>query len=91
MLTYTPSDRQARHPVVVAATEVAEGYNYEAIRRIRDHRQQPHPACLYVQPLEHVSGMLMAYFPAERIAFEADLFDTHEPHAARRSRRCGAC
>jgi hypothetical protein len=23
--------------------------------------------------------MLMAYLPAERIAFEADLFDTHEP------------
>ena len=24
------------------------------------------------------TGMLMAYLPAERIAFEADLFDTHE-------------
>jgi hypothetical protein len=35
----------------------------------------------YVQPLAHVSGMLMAYLPAERIAFEANLFDTHEPHA----------
>ena len=32
----------------------------------------------YVQPLNHVAGMLMAYLPAERIAFEADLFDTHE-------------
>jgi hypothetical protein len=36
----------------------------------------------YVQPLNHVSGMLMAYLPAERIAFEADLFDTHEPPRA---------
>jgi hypothetical protein len=26
--------------------------------------------------------MLMAYLPAERIAFEADLFDTHEPPVA---------
>jgi hypothetical protein len=26
--------------------------------------------------------MLMAYLPAERIAFEADLFDTHEPPRA---------
>ena len=26
--------------------------------------------------------MLMAYLPAERIAFEADLFDTHEPPPA---------
>jgi hypothetical protein len=32
-----------------------------------------------VQPLAHVTGMLMAYLPRERIAFEADLFDTHEP------------
>ena len=32
-----------------------------------------------MQPLAHVAGMLMAYLPAERIAFEADLFDTHEP------------
>jgi hypothetical protein len=28
--------------------------------------------------LQHVEGMLMAYLPAERIAFQADLFDTHE-------------
>jgi hypothetical protein len=34
---------------------------------------------MYVQPLRHVEGMLMAYLPAERIAFQADLFDTHEP------------
>ena len=33
----------------------------------------------YVQPLRHVTGMLMAYLPAEGIAFQADLFDTHEP------------
>ncbi len=32
-----------------------------------------------MQPLAHVTGMLMAYLPRERIAFEADLFDTHEP------------
>ena len=36
----------------------------------------------YVQPLQHVPGMLMAYLPAERIAFQADLFDTHEPPPA---------
>ena len=37
---------------------------------------------MYVQPLAHVTGMLMAYLPAEKIAFEADLFDTHEPPRA---------
>ncbi len=61
-------------------TEVAEGYNYEAIQEnyvITDNSRilRVH----YVQPLQHVAGMLMAYLPAERIAFQADLFDTHEP------------
>jgi len=37
---------------------------------------------LYVQPLNHVNGMLMAYLPAEGIAFQADLFDTHDPPKA---------
>jgi glyoxylase-like metal-dependent hydrolase (beta-lactamase superfamily II) len=61
-------------------TEVAEGYNYEAVQEryvITDDRRNLH--VYYVQPLQHVAGMLMAYLPAERIAFEADLFDTHEP------------
>jgi glyoxylase-like metal-dependent hydrolase (beta-lactamase superfamily II) len=60
-------------------TEVAEGYNYEGIQEryvISDDTRNLH--VYYVQPLQHVSGMVMAYLPAERIAFEADLFDTHE-------------
>ena len=60
-------------------TEVAEGYNYEAIQEnfvITDDSRILR--VFYVQPLQHVAGMLMAYLPAERIAFEADLFDTHE-------------
>ena len=64
-------------------TEVAEGYNYEAIQEnfvITDNSRILR--VYYVQPLQHVSGMLMAYLPAERIAFEADLFDTHEPPRA---------
>ena len=64
-------------------TEVAEGYNYEAIQEnyvITDNARILR--VFYVQPLQHVSGMLMAYLPAERIAFEADLFDTHEPPRA---------
>ena len=36
----------------------------------------------YVQPLNHATGMLMAYLPAEHILFEADLFDTFEPPPA---------
>ena len=60
-------------------TEVAEGYTYEGIQEnfvITDNSRILR--VYYVQPLQHVSGMLMAYLPAERIAFEADLFDTHE-------------
>ena len=64
-------------------TEVAEGYNYEAVQEsyvITDNRKILR--VYYVQPLRHVEGMLMAYLPAERIAFQADLFDTHEPPKA---------
>ena len=65
-------------------TEVSEGYNYEAVQEnyvITDNRRILR--IYYVQPLQHVEGMLMAYLPAERIAFQADLFDTHEsPRAA---------
>ena len=61
-------------------TELSEGYNYEAINEnfvITDNSRILR--VYYVQPLQHVEGMLMAYLPAEKIAFEADLFDTHEP------------
>ena len=64
-------------------TELAEGYNYEAVQEnfvITDNTRILR--VYYVQPLQHVAGMLMAYLLAERIAFEADLFDTHEPPRA---------
>jgi glyoxylase-like metal-dependent hydrolase (beta-lactamase superfamily II) len=64
-------------------TEVAEGYNYEAIQEnfvITDNSRILR--VYYVQPLNHVAGMLMAYLPTERIAFQANLFDTHEPPPA---------
>ena len=60
-------------------TELSEGYNYEAVQEnyvIADDSRILR--IYYVQPLAHVSGMLMAYLPEEGIAFEADLFDTHE-------------
>jgi glyoxylase-like metal-dependent hydrolase (beta-lactamase superfamily II) len=61
-------------------TELSEGYNYEAVQEnyvITDNARILR--VYYVQPLSHVEGMLMAYLPVERIAFQADLFDTHEP------------
>jgi len=61
-------------------TELSEGYNYEAVQEnyvITDLDRTLR--VYYVQPLQHVAGMLMAYLPEEGIAFQADLFDTHEP------------
>ena len=83
VLNYEP---RTVKPDIVAKwppTEVSEGYNYEAVQEsyvITDNRRILR--VYYVQPLRHVEGMLMAYLPAERIAFEADLFDTHEPARA---------
>ncbi len=80
VLNYEP---RTVKPDIVAKwppTEVSEGYNYEAVQEsyvITDNRRILR--VYYVQPLRHVEGMLMAYLPAERIAFQADLFDTHEP------------
>jgi glyoxylase-like metal-dependent hydrolase (beta-lactamase superfamily II) len=80
VLNYEPRtiapDILARWP----PTELSEGYNYEAVQEnyvITDNRRILR--VYYVQPLQHVEGMLMAYLPSERIAFQADLFDTHEP------------
>jgi len=81
ILTYTPRTMKPDILSLWPPTEVAEGYNYEAVQEnyvITDNTRILR--VYYVQPLAHVSGMLMAYLPAERIAFEANLFDTHEPH-----------
>ena len=83
VLTYEP---RTVEPDIVSKwppTELAEGYTYEAIQEnyvITDNSRILR--VYYVQPLRHVAGMLMAYLPAERIAFQADLFDTHEPPRA---------
>ncbi len=79
VLVYEPRTVEPDLVSLMPPTELAEGYNYEAINEnfvITDDSRIMH--VYYVQPLQHVAGMLMAYLPAERIAFEADLFDTHE-------------
>ena len=80
VLNYRPRTMQPDIVALWPPTELSEGYNFEAINEnyvITDNRRILR--VYYVQPLAHVAGMLMAYLPAERIAFEADLFDTHEP------------
>jgi glyoxylase-like metal-dependent hydrolase (beta-lactamase superfamily II) len=79
VLVYEPRTVEPDIVSLMPPTELAEGYNYEAINEnfvITDNSRILR--VYYVQPLQHVAGMLMAYLPAERIAFEADLFDTHE-------------
>lgn len=80
VLNYAPRtlepDMVSRWP----PTELAEGYNIETVREnyvLTDGARLLQ--IFYVQPLQHVEGMLMAYLPKERLLIEADLFDTHEP------------
>lgn len=64
-------------------TELAEGYFYEAIREnfvISDGTRNLNVH--YMNPLQHVEGMLIAYLPGERLLFEADIFDTNRPRPA---------
>ena len=80
VLVYEPRTVEPDIVSMWPPTELSEGYNYEAIQEnyvITDNSRILR--VYYVQPLQHVSGMLMAYLPEEGIAFEADLFDTHEP------------
>jgi glyoxylase-like metal-dependent hydrolase (beta-lactamase superfamily II) len=82
VLNYTPRtimpDMVSRWP----PTELTEGYNIEAIREnyaLTDGRRTMKIS--YVQPLQHVEGMLMAYLPNEKLVIEADLFDTNPGRA----------
>jgi len=80
VLAYEPRTVEPDIVSMWPPTELAEGYNYEAVQEnyvITDNSRILR--VYYVQPLRHVSGMLMAYLPEEGIAFQADLFDTHEP------------
>jgi hypothetical protein len=61
-------------------TELAEGYQYEQVTEnyvLSDGERNLN--LYYVQPLDHVEGMLMAYLPDEEMVIEADLLDTHVP------------
>ena len=74
----------AGHDVAVAADRVAEGYFYETVREnyvISDGTRNLN--IYYVNPLQHVEGMLIAYLPKEKILIEADLVDTNAPLPAR--------
>ncbi len=79
VLSYEPRTMKPDIVSMWPPTEMAEGYNYEAVQEsyvIADDSRILRVS--YVQPLSHVAGMLMAYLPEEGIVFQADLFNTHE-------------
>lgn len=83
VLSYEPRTIKPDLVSMYPPTELAEGYNYEGVQEnyvITDNSRILR--VYYVQPLQHVAGMLMAYLPEQRIAFQADLFNTHEPPQA---------
>ena len=77
VLNYAPRTLDPDMMSLWPPTEVAEGYQYETVREnytLTDGNRTMH--ITYVQPLAHAEGMLMAYLPKEKIAIEADLYDS---------------
>ena len=77
VLNYTPRTLDPDMLSLWPPTELAEGYQYETVREnyvLSDGTRNMEIS--YVQPLAHVEGMLMAYLPKEKIAIEADLYDS---------------
>ena len=83
VLNYAPRTLAPDMMSLWPPTEVAEGYQYETVREnytLTDGNRTMH--ITYVQPLAHAEGMLMAYLPKEKIAIEADLYDSFPVPAA---------
>ncbi len=84
VLNYAPRTLRPDMVSLWPPTELAEGYYYEQVTEnyvLSDGTRNMN--IYYVQPLDHVEGMLMVYLPKEKIVIEADLFDTHVPPPAR--------
>src|SRR5688572_23052701 len=82
LLNYAPRTMKPDMVSLWPPSEQSEGYFYEAIREnfiISDGARNLN--IHYVNPLQHVEGMLIAYLPRERLLFEADLIDTDQPAA----------
>jgi Metallo-beta-lactamase superfamily len=85
-LTYTPRTLQPDMVSLWPPTELSEGYYYETIREnyiLSDGTRNLNVH--YINPNQHVEGMLVAYLPKEKLIFEADIVDTIAPLPARMS------
>jgi glyoxylase-like metal-dependent hydrolase (beta-lactamase superfamily II) len=86
VITYAPRTLRPDMVSLWPPTELAEGYYYETVREnyvLTDGTRTMRVH--YVNPLDHVEGMLVAYLPRERLLLEADLVDTIDPLPARAS------
>jgi glyoxylase-like metal-dependent hydrolase (beta-lactamase superfamily II) len=83
VLNYAPRTLKPDMVSLWPPTELAEGYYYEAIREnfiISDGVRNLNVH--YVNPLQHVEGMLIAFLPKEGLLFEADLVGTNQARGA---------
>ena len=79
VINYAPRTLRPDMVSLWPPTELAEGYYYETVREnyvISDGTRtvQVH----FVNPLQHVEGMLMAYLPLEKMLIQADLVNTFD-------------
>ena len=80
VLNYAPRTLQPDMVSLWPPTELAEGYYYETVREnyiISDGTRNL--GVHYVNPLQHVEGMLVAHLPGEGLLMEADLVGTDRP------------
>lgn len=80
VINYAPRTLRPDMVSLWPPTELAEGYYFETVREnyvITDGTRTMHMH--YVNPLQHVEGMLVAYLPRERMLLQADLVNTVDP------------
>jgi hypothetical protein len=86
VINYVPRTLRPDMVSLWPPTELAEGYYFETVREnytLTDGSRTMH--IHYVNPLDHVEGMLVAYLPKERLLLQADLVDTIDPLPAQLS------
>ena len=88
VLNYAPRTLQPDMVSLWPPTELAEGYYYETVREnyvISDGTRNLN--IHYVNPLQHVEGMLMAYLPRRRTAASKPIWSDTDRRLRRRRRR----
>lgn len=79
-INYAPRTLKPDMVTLWPPTEFAEGYYYELVREnyvLSDNTRNMN--IYYLNPLQHVEGMLMAWLPKERLLIEADVVNTDAP------------